>query len=218
MPSLNLGIIGKRFGKLVVLDNRINDNGINKWECQCDCGNRTFVYTGKLNNGHTTSCGCNQSTLQGLSNHRLYKTWWSMKERCYRKNCTSYKNYGAKGVFICDEWQDFKSFYDWAIHNGYDDSLTIERKDSNGPYSPQNCEWITLSENVARANANKPKRKSAFLYYGISPQGKEYIFANANEFAKEHQLNANSLRRVARGERSHYKEWKFGFTDTPNHE
>lgn len=212
----NLDIVGKTFGKLTVLDEFTSTGNGTSWKCRCECGNEVYVYRGKLTTGHTKSCGCTTKSLNGLSNHIIYKKWWSIKERCYKPHHASYKNYGGKGIYLVEEWQDFMAFYDWSIANGFEEGLTIERKDSNGPYSPENCEWITLSENVARSNREKPKRKSKYLYYAISPQHVNYTFANANEFAREHNLNANAIRRVVRGERTHYKDWKFGFTDILN--
>ena len=209
-------IVGKTFGKLTVLDEYEKILNGTKWKCKCDCGNEVYVYRGKLTTGHTKSCGCLNRTLQGRSNHRLYKIWWSMKERCYSPNNNNYPKYGAKGVTICNEWMDFDTFYTWAMTNGYKDSLTIDRVNSKGNYEPENCRWITLAENVARANAEKAKRKSRFIYYGISPSGRRYEFKNASEFASAHELDGNSVRRVARGERKTYKGWRFGFTDIPN--
>ena len=74
-----------------------------------------------------------------------------MKRRCYNPNCTQYKYYGGKGVKVCVEWLEYEEFKAWAIANGYADNLTIDRIDSNGNYEPENCQWITMSENIARA-------------------------------------------------------------------
>lgn len=215
MP-INKDIVGQTFGRLTVLDEYEKIPNGTKWKCKCECGNEVYVYRGKLTTGHTKSCGCLTSTLEGLSNHRLYRTWWGIKERCYSPNSSNYSKYGAKGIRMCNEWQDFKTFYAWSMQNGYADDLTIDREDSKGDYTPDNCRWITLAENVARANAEKPKRKSAFVYYGISPDGTRYQFENASDFARNNQLNGDSIRRVARGERKTYKGWTFGFTDIPN--
>lgn len=74
-----------------------------------------------------------------------------MKRRCYNPNCDPYKYYGGKGVKVCDEWLEYEGFKSWALANGYSDNLTIDRIDSNGDYEPENCQWVTMSENIARA-------------------------------------------------------------------
>ena len=213
-PKLDL--IGKTFGRLTVLDEYIPAGSVTKWKCRCECGNETYVHRGKLLAGTTKSCGCIAKSLNGLSDHILYSKWWSIKERCYKEYHPSYKNYGAKGVRLCEEWQDFMAFFNWSMANGFEDGLTIERKDASGDYSPENCEWITLAENVARSNRTKPHRKTQFLYYGIAPDGTRFTFSNASQFGRENNLNSNCIRRVARGERSTFKGWKFGFTDEKN--
>lgn len=86
-------------------------------------------------------------------NERLVRIWHNMKQRCYNKNAKGYQWYGGKGVKICEEWmQSFKAFQDWAVANGYADNLTIDRIDSDKDYCPENCRWITHSENAARSH------------------------------------------------------------------
>lgn len=97
-----------------------------------------------------------QHSSTGMSSHRLNKIWRMMRQRCYNQNDQAYKNYGGKGVKVCEEWHTFKFFMEWALNNGYQDGLTIERKDSNGDYCPSNCEWITRAENCRRARKGKP--------------------------------------------------------------
>lgn len=150
----------------------------------------------------------------GLSYSRIYRTWGNMLYRCNNANCPNYKNYGGKGIIVCNEWYEFSNFYLWAINNGYSDELTIDRIDSSKNYEPNNCQWITKTENTIKANKKKQHRKAdKGMYYAISPNGEYYEFENANEFSREHNLNANGVRRVANKKegRTHYKHWKFGF-------
>ena len=90
-------------------------------------------------------------TLHGERNTRLYKTWAQMKSRCYNKNESGYKWYGAKGIKVFDEWHTYSNFAKWAKINGYNDNLTIDRIDPAKDYSPANCQWITLQENARKA-------------------------------------------------------------------
>lgn len=85
----------------------------------------------------------------GLSKTRLYRIWHNMKARCYKEYDRKYKYYGGKGIKICDEWlNDFKCFYDWSMENGYTEELTIDRIESSKDYCPENCRWVTRTENI----------------------------------------------------------------------
>lgn len=156
---------GKRFKKLIVLEYSYNKKGQRIWRCQCDCGNITYVSTAKLKSNNTKSCGClrretKSNFLHGKHNDRLYHIWQGMKERCYNSNSIKFKNYGGKGITVCDEWKnDFMLFYNWAISNGYDYTKTrkeqsLDRIDVNGNYEPNNCRWITHSKNCRNKNNN----------------------------------------------------------------
>ncbi|QEG13554.1 hypothetical protein MARVELLAND_23 [Bacillus phage vB_BspM_MarvelLand] len=92
----------------------------------------------------------------GMSNHRLHTIWRHMRQRCMNPKDRAYENYGGKGVSICSEWDTFSEFMHWALTNGYAEGLTIDRLDSNGDYEPNNCEWVTRSENTRRARTGKP--------------------------------------------------------------
>lgn len=82
----------------------------------------------------------------GMNNTRLYRIWNGMKNRCNNQNRKDYYMYGGRGIFVCDEWQNFIPFYEWAERNGYSEELTLERIDVNGNYEPDNCIWVTLKE------------------------------------------------------------------------
>lgn len=164
-------LTGQRFGRLTVLGRKQNDKK-NIWLCQCDCGNTAFVYKHDIVSGKTKSCGClrREATAanrkkHGMSNSRLYRIWNAMKERCQCETNVQYSDYGGRGIAVCDEWKDdFQAFHDWAISNGYNENLTIDRINVNGNYCPENCRWATGKEQ----NANK--RNNRILTYNGKSQ------------------------------------------------
>ena len=152
------------FGRLKVLSWIGRDKfGLNVWNCICDCGKTTNVVQQKLKSGHTKSCGClkyDRGDLYLISNTKLYKNLDSIKQRCYNKKNKSYKNYGGRGICVCESWLgSYKEFYDWAVENGYSEELSIDRIDNDGDYSPTNCRW------VSRKVQNRNKRDSVNIEY-----------------------------------------------------
>jgi hypothetical protein len=153
-------ITGQRFGRLIALEYSHTDNGKKAvWLCKCNCGNICSVRAKDLRSGNTKSCGCyavdvakEVNTKHGASKTRLYNIHSMMKNRCSNPRDSHWEWYGAKGVTVCKEWQRFEPFRDWALANGYAENLVIDRKDSSKGYSPDNCQWITQSENATKAN------------------------------------------------------------------
>lgn len=173
-------LTGKRFGKLVVLKkSNIKAKSGSMWDCICDCGNEVTVARCGLTSGHSKSCGCSRKNF--LSNNlptkthgksrvgknkkpeRLYRVWLGMRQRCNNPNNNRYRLYGARGIKICKEWDNYSNFRKWAYENGYDEKAprgkcTIDRIDVNGPYCPLNCRWVdSYTQNRNKRNNNENK-------------------------------------------------------------
>lgn len=147
-------LTGQVFGRLTVLK-RVSNNkhGQSRWLCKCQCGVETVVIAGALKSGNTQSCGCLNKdviTKHGLwvSERELYNVYRSMRNRCYNIKQQNYERYGGRGIYVCSEWLSNPcKFVTWAKENGFKKGLQIDRIDSSGPYSPDNCRFITGKEN-----------------------------------------------------------------------
>ena len=172
-----IDLTGQVYGRLTVIkrvDDYISPSGSRKvqWLCKCKCGKEVIVTGNNLRKGNSKSCGCYNRELlakinltHNASNTRLYHIWICMKDRCYNPKNKKYKDYGGRGIAICDEWiNDFEAFANWAYDNGYIENVsrgecTIDRIDVNGNYCQQNCRWV--NQKVQTNN----KRNNHYITY-----------------------------------------------------
>lgn len=155
---------GQRFGRLIVLEETAPRNSSRRVACVCDCGNETTTNLQSLLKGETRSCGCyhdevavkrNRSaehrariTRHGMASHPLYVTWRGMIDRCENPGHNAFRNYGGRGITICDQWHDVAAFITWVErHLGpRPEGMTLDRFDNHGNYEPGNLRWATRSE------------------------------------------------------------------------
>jgi hypothetical protein len=153
---------GVVFNSLTVVHDIPSERGERKVMCQCKCGVRKPVTLAKLKTGHTKSCGkCIYSPLykHGMTGTKFYLAWENMVGRC---RDTRNKNYGGRGIRVCDSWLSFQNFMD-DMYESYDESLTLERKDVDGNYCPENCEWVTMTVQ----GHNRRKYRGNCVSYGV---------------------------------------------------
>jgi len=175
---------GQKFGRLTVLEQLSEEekrqhlpSSFLIWRCRCECGNIIEVVSGNLRSGNTKSCGCfglerkeemhyrhGDARFRKRLEARLYRTWCDMKKRCNNPNVINYQSYGGRGIRVCREWaDDYLAFKEWALLHGYADDLTIDRINGSGDYSPENCQWLTRSENGKKRWRLWRKRKAIEL-------------------------------------------------------
>lgn len=180
--------LGRKYNRLTVIafeNTKRGKTGCWNWIVRCDCGTLKSVNPYRVLNGNTKSCGCYKAeqTIEYNKKEkvkhkgrrtRLYTIWHGMKQRCHCETSHDYKNYGARGIIVCDEWRnDFTAFREWALKNGYSDKLSIDRIDVNGNYCPENCRWTDC----------KTQNRNRTTNVIVSYRGKEYNYAELAEIA-----------------------------------
>lgn len=191
-------LTGQKFGKLTVIKEIENRGKHRLWLCRCECGNEKIIYQTHITTGKTKSCGCLHSeiaseiaktrqTKHGMFGTRIYGIWHGIKTRCENSHNANYKNYGGRGINVCEEWREFEPFYEWALSNGYKEGLTIERVDVNGNYEPSNCRWATVKEQM-----NNKRNNHLITYNGETK--------TVSQWAEELGINRETIyTRLSRG-------------------
>ena len=186
---------GKRYGRLVAIEACGKaSNGTVLWRCKCDCGNEAIIRGPELTRGGTKSCGClykenikslhlkHGDTVKGGAYHKLYQVWGAIIQRCTNKNSEPYERYGGRGISIFPEWKQYEKFKEWAVSQGWEPGLEVDRIDVNGDYSPYNCR---LTNDYFQ---NRNKRNNIFLDFF----GKKII---AKDFARHFGVCYESFRK-----------------------
>lgn len=157
---LGKNLTNQTFGYLTPLYIDPNKNSKHRyWVCRCICGKERSLQTYQLTSGKVTSCGCmnrrKKTSSETQCYKRLYNLYCAMIARCHNPKSISFKSYGQKGIYVCDEWRNnFIAFKNWSLKNGYNDTLSIDRIDNSKGYNPSNCRWVSKSDQQQNRSNN----------------------------------------------------------------
>ena len=155
-------MVGKQYADWTIIGPAVRqEDGQARFPCRCVCGTERAVLFRSLGRV-SLSCGCRgraktvaRRTTHGGSKEPLFRVWGGMKTRCQTPSATGYENYGGRGIKVCEEWSDYAVFREWALANGYAKGLDLDRRDNDGPYSPENCRFTTRSSNLRNTRTNR---------------------------------------------------------------
>lgn len=178
----HLDVTGEKYHMLTAINYvGTDENHAAYWLFRCECGNEKVIALNSVRRkkGFVSSCGCKDILMHhsnpnrlshGMCGTRLYRIWKAMKTRCTNPNSKDYRNYGGRGITVCNEWKnDFQTFYEWSKIHGYTDDLTIDRIDPNGNYEPSNCRWVSL-----KIQANNRRSDRYISFNGETHTAKEW--------------------------------------------
>ncbi|HDR7980290.1 TPA: hypothetical protein QC443_002567 [Bacillus cereus] len=220
-------LIGEKIGLLTVISlarQRINNKNLIFYYCLCECGKETNVRRSDLirkDSRRVRSCGCfsvnkfrNMTRSHGMSQTRFYRIWANIRKRIYDPNSISYKNYGGRGIKMCDEWHTFENFmadmyesYEKHVKEHGEKETTLERKDSNGNYEKRNCTWATSFE-----QKNNQRRHKRFEATNLKTGEKLYA-SSKSIFAREHGICRQHINKVLNGERKSTGGFSFKYVE-----
>lgn len=213
-----LDLTNQRFGRLIArkpTNKRYYRYVI--WLCICDCGNTCLVSSGSLTSGNTRSCGCikqERTVKMGKANktHGMCKTlewevWHAMIQRCENPNHAAYARYGGRGIKVCERWHKFENFYEDM--GDRPEGLTLERRNNEKGYYPENCYWATQKEqsNNRRPLSCGPNKQHWFI--AINPNGKKVRSISQHKFALQYGMASSNISKCLSGRRKSHKGWTF---------
>lgn len=192
-------LIGRMYGARTVVD-RVRVDGALRWVCRCACGKLSYVETRSLVSRPTYSCGCVRvekmklrNTTHGMTKTPEYAAWDSLRQRCKNKTSSAYKDYGGRGIKVCDRWlHSFENFYS-DMGPRPSSSHSIDRVDNNGDYTPDNCRWATTKEQ----GGNKRRRISEDVVKAIVH---EHVNegTSGNKLAKKYGVSSPTASKIIR--------------------